>query len=167
MTNIGQITKTTRLSNGRFGPQSMKVEDILEKATAEHAIFFGCYSQWYVTSHHDHTLDPGLKKQSLEANEAVSAETERSGRQKINADLEQEVPLVPSIHPSVMAIVLEDRVGDLFTKAHYDFLVTPIKGFLEIVNETEPGSPLRILTLDLLRTMNGSEALVEAQRILG
>ena len=154
----------TEVSNNRYGPQTKKLEDLVEKVKANFGIYVSCNLNWAFSSHHDLVLDPIIVERSLAALRGIRAESLISGREKIYAELSDRFR--PGLVPSFMAIVLEDRIGNLFTQEDYDFLVSPISDFLEVMNKTEPNTPLRDLVADLLETMTGFEAVVEARRVL-
>jgi len=154
----------SEVSNNRYGPQTIKVEDLLEKVEANFGIYLSCHLNWSISSHHDYVFDPVLGERSLTALRAIRAESFNSGREKIYAELIGRFRR--KLAPSFMAIVLEDRIGNLFTQEDYDFLVSPISDFLEVMNKTEPNTPLRKLVVDLLESMTGFEAVEMARRVL-
>jgi len=151
--------------SNRYGPQTEKVRDLLDKTDDEWLILLVCWMSWSDFVYGDGAKDPSPRRQFVVALNSALDEAERSGRNSIYVDLLNQCREMQA--QSYLAIVLEDRIGELFTQEHYDFLTTPFSNFWVVVNNTEPGTPLRELTLDLMRTFSASEALREAKRTLG
>ena len=97
--------------------------------------------------------------------EALDAVAKASGREEIYRDLEVGLPYGAPF--GVIAVVMEDWVGPIFAKGHYDFLITPLLYFFTLLRDTEPSTPLRDLAIDFIRTMNCSEAIAVARLTLG
>ena len=151
--------------SNRYGPQTANVRKLLDMRDDDWVILFVCWINWSASAYRDGFNDPELKRKFLAAIGAALDEAERSGRTSMYIELVKECQEMQA--QSYLAIVLEDRIGELFTQEHYDLLSTPFANFWAVVNNSEPGSPLRELTVDLMKTFDGIEALREAKRILG
>ena len=165
MSSNNKSKSEIKSDSNRYGPQTAKVRELLDMGDDEWVILLACWINWSALAYRDIFNDPELKRKLLTSISAALDEAERSGRMSIYLDLLNECREIQAL--SYLAIVLEDRIGEIFTQEHYDFLTTPFANFWEVVNNSEPGSPLREITVDLMKTFDGFEALREAKRTLG
>ena len=148
---------------GAYGPRTERVEWILKRIDENYSTYFDVIVNYCKFLGHD----PGAWPMWCEtgwAVEALDKVAKASGREEIYRDLEIGLPYGAPY--GVIAIVMEDWVGPIFTKEHYDFLITPLLYFLTLLRDTEPNTPQRDLAIDLLRTMNCTEAIAVAKLTL-
>jgi len=148
---------------GAYGPQTERVEWILKRVDENYSTYFDVIVSYYKFLGHDPGAWP-IWSETGWAVEALVKVAKASGREDIYRDLEVGLPYGAPY--GLIAVVMEDWVGPIFTKEHYEFLITPLLHFLTLLRDTEPNTPQRDLAIDFLRTMNCTEAIALAKLTL-
>ena len=150
------------MSEGRYGPRDAEVKRAIRLIQSDIESYLLCDLNWNLSRGYDANALPPEVFRSLGRLNFVKI---TSGRSAIYEDLQKDFP--PSVCVPLLCLALEDRIQWLFNKNDFLLLTEPFRIFVRIVQETENDQNLRLLVIDLLRSIPLEEALESARLTLG
>ena len=149
-------------NEGRYGPRDAEVKKAIGLIQSDIESYLLCDLNWNLSRGYDaNALPPDVFRSLGRLNFVKNT----SGRSAIYEDLQNEFP--PSVCVPLLCLALGDRIQWLFNKNDFMLLTEPFRIFVRIMQETEDDQNLRLLVIDLLRSMTLDEALESARLTLG
>jgi hypothetical protein len=150
------------MSEGRYGPRDAEVKRAITLIQSDIDSYLLCDLNWNLSRGCEgNQFPPDVFHSVGRLNFVLST----SGRRYIYDDLRSDFP--PSVFVPLLCLALKDRIQWLFNKNDFMLLTEPFRIFVRIMQETENDQNLRLLVIDLLRSMTLDEALESARLTLG